>query len=219
MKKIHISVIAFATFFAASCGTETTNDTAEATPAADSTATECTYTFVDSTTKLTWTAFKTTEKIAVAGSFDTYMVENTISASSEAAVFENATFQIVTSTVNTGNPERDPKILKFFFNTLVSSDTISGGVRSISATENGQGTAIIYVKMNEVERDVNATYTIDGTVLTLSADIDVNEWNAASGIEALNTECYELHKGTDGESKLWSEVHLEISTDLEKECL
>lgn len=221
MKKINISLIALATIFMVSCGSETVTDektAEEAAPVEKSTDLVCEYSYDASTTKLTWTSFKTSAKVAVGGSFDTYSVVGTEPSNSEAAVFQNATFSIVTGSVNTGNTERDPKLVKFFFNTMVESDTITGGIKKISEAVDGKGAAIIYINMNGVERDVNATYTLLGTELTLTATIDVANWEATNAIDALNTECKDLHTGDDGVSKLWSEVTIEIYSNLAKSC-
>jgi len=220
MKTINISLIAIATLFMISCGSEesTEKTSEEAVPVEKSTELICEYSYDESTTKLTWTSFKTSARVAVGGSFDTYSVNNTDASNSETAVFQNATFSIVTASVNTGNTERDPKLVQFFFNTMIESDTIKGGIRKISEAVDGKGAAIIYIDMNGMERDVNATYTLHGTELTLSANIDVANWDATNAIDALNTECKDLHTGDDGVSKLWSEVTIEIYTNLAKEC-
>ncbi len=220
MKKVRLSILALATLFISSCGSENTAESSsEDIMITDSISNVvCAYSYDLSTTKITWTSFKTTAKVAVGGGFDVFNVENTQTSNSESAVFENATFSIVTGSVNTGNTERDPKILKFFFDSMVQSDTITGGVKKISEAVDGKGAAIIFLKMNGIQRDVNATYTLLGTELTLNATIDVNNWDAAKGIEALNTECKVLHTGDDGISKLWSEVKIQIYTNLNKSC-
>ena len=153
------------------------------------------------------------------GSFDTYKVENTTESNSESAVFENATFEIITSSINSGNTERDPKLITYFFNTMISTDTISGGVKKISEAVDGKGAAIIYITMNGLTQNVNATYTLHGTELTLTATIDMVNWEASNAVDALNAECKDLHTGDDGISKLWSEVEIEIYTNLTKECI
>ena len=221
MKTINISLLAVAAFFLTACGSETPTDkktAEEAVPVEKSTEVVCEYSYNESTTKLTWTSFKTSARVAVGGSFDTYSVDGTEPSNSEAAVFQNATFSIVTGSVNTGNTERDPKLVKFFFNTMIESDTITGGIKKISEAVDGKGAAIIFINMNGIVRDVNAIYTLLGTELTLSATIDVANWEATNAIDALNTECKELHTGDDGVSKLWSEVTIEIYTNLAKSC-
>jgi polyisoprenoid-binding protein YceI len=225
MKKINISLIALATLFMASCGSETASNEAtdektveEALPVEKSTEEVCNFTYDPNSTKISWKSFKTSAKVAVGGSFDTYSVDGTVASNSESAVFENATFSIVTASVNTGNTERDPKLIKFFFNTMVETDTITGGIDKISEAVDGKGAAIIHITMNGQSHEENASYTLEGTVLTLSATINMAKWEASNAITALNTECKDLHTGDDGISKLWEEVEIEITTNLAKDC-
>ena len=117
MKINKLSLLAIGSLFMVSCGTESSEETApESAPLKKSTEQVCTYAYDSSATKLSWTSFKTTDKIAVSGTFNTYTVDNTVESNSESAVFENASFTIVTNSVNSGNEYRDPKIITFFFN-------------------------------------------------------------------------------------------------------
>lgn len=225
MKVLNISLIAVATLFMTACGsgtesTEVTDEKSaeEAAPVEKSMVEVCTYSYDPSTTKISWKSFKTSAKVAVGGTFDTFTVDHTVESNSESAIFENATFTIVTASVNTGNTERDPKLIKFFFNAMISTDTITGGITKISEAVDGKGAAIIHITMNGQTHEENATYTLEGTVLTLSATINMALWEASNAITSLNTECKDLHTGDDGISKLWEEVDIEITTTLAKSC-
>jgi len=44
------------------------------------------------------------------------------------------------------------------------------------------------------------------------------DWSGGDAIAALNSVCEDLHKGADGESKLWSVVELNIEASLDKNC-
>ena len=48
--------------------------------------------------------------------------------------------------------------------------------------------------------------------------IDVFDWNASEALDALNEVCHALHKGPDGVSKTWSEVHLFVSSVVKEAC-
>ncbi|MGB0805527.1 MAG: YceI family protein [Salibacteraceae bacterium] len=219
MKINKISILAIASILAVSCASEPKEDTHEnATPVEKATEKVCTYSYDASSTKLSWKSFKTSAKVAVGGTFDTYEVHNTIASNSESAVFENATFTIVTSSVNSGNEERDPKLVDYFFKSMVSTDTISGKVVKISEAVEGKGAAIISLTLNGETHEENAVYTLEGTVLTLSATLKMEKWNASNAIAALNKACELLHTGDDGVSQLWDEVDVEISTELAKTC-
>jgi polyisoprenoid-binding protein YceI len=225
MKTINLSLLAIATLFMTACGSGTESKEVtiektaeEAAPVEKSIVEVCTYSYDPSTTKIMWKSFKTSAKVAVGGIFDTFTVDNTVKSNSESAVFENASFSIVTASVNSGNTERDPKLIKFFFNAMVSTDTITGGIDKISEAVDGKGAAIIHITMNGQTHEENATYTLEGTVLTLSATLNMAKWEASHAITTLNTECKDLHTGDDGISKLWEEVDIEITTTLAKSC-
>lgn len=72
--------------------------------------------------------------------------------------------------------------------------------------------------MNNIAQEVKGQYTFVDDKFEFSATIDVANWNANSGITALNKICKDLHTGPDGVSKLWSEVDLKFSTTLASDC-
>lgn len=219
MKMNKISILALSSLFMVACGSEPAPNTSEdTTPVEKSTEKVCTYSYDASSTKLTWKSFKTSARVAVGGTFNDYKVNNTFASNSESAVFENATFSILTSTVNTENADRDSKLMEFFFNTMVSTDSITGNVVKISEAVEGKGAAIISLTMNGETHEQNATYVLEGTVLTLSTTVKMDKWNAGGAIASLNKACEILHTGDDGVSQLWNEVEVEITTTLAKSC-
>lgn len=219
MNKLSLSLLAISSAFLMSCGGETApEEEAPVAPVQKATEKVCTFSYDHSSSKITWTAFKTTARVAVGGAFDEFMVENTVESNSETAIFQDATFTINTQSTNSNNEDRDAKIFKFFYSNMLDSEVISGGVKKISEAVDGKGSAIIYITMNGITKDVNAVYTLHGTELNLTAKIDVNEWEGQEGIAALNKECEVLHTGDDGVSKLWSEVEIGIYTNLAKSC-
>ncbi len=219
MKKTNISLIAIATLFMASCGTGTENkNETESAPIEVSEGTVCQYQFDPSSTKITWTAFKTSAKIGVGGTFDNFKIEDTQIATSEIAVFNEAIFEIHTGSVNSGNTIRDPKLVEYFFNTMIDGSSIIGSLVKMSAPENGKGEAILSITMNGATHEENAMYTLEGTSLVLSATLDLSKWEANSAVASLNKACEILHMGEDGVSQLWNEVEVEISTVLKKDC-
>lgn len=219
MKKINISLIALATLFMVSCGDGSENaEKTEAASAETPIAITCNYGYDASSTKLTWKAFKTSAKIGVGGSFDDFTVEDTQEANSEIGVFDGAIFTINTGSVNSGNTIRDPKIIEFFFNTMMEGTSISGSLVKMSEPKEGKGAAIMSIMMNGETHEENATYTLEGNILTLSATLDLVKWNANNAVASLNKACELLHAGEDGVSQLWSEVEVEITTTLKKDC-
>lgn len=174
---------------------------------------KCQYSYNAGTTMLEWTAFKFTEKTAVKGTFSTINVSAGGVMDDAKELIESLSFSIQTSSVETQNPDRNAKIAKRFFGTI-GTETISGEVKKLSRN----GKAVIAITMNKVTKEVEGEYLLEDGYFTWNATIDVTDWNAIPGIDALNAICKDLHTGADGKSKLWSEVGLSFSTELEMEC-
>ena len=173
----------------------------------------CIYSYNEGSTDFEWTSYKTTAKVAVAGTFNEMRVTSE-SSENPIEVIESLQFTMNTTSVETSNEERNGKIAEQFFGTLETPE-ITGRVASVNEET---GKASITVTMHGISVDVEGDYTmVDGT-FSWTSTIDVESWNGMAGIIALNTLCYDLHKGDDGESKLWSEVALSFSTTLVSDC-
>lgn len=214
MKKINFLFIALigASFFA--CDT-TTSEKTTIKKEDDSAATKqaCTYSFSPSQTVISFTAFKTSDKVAVGGKFNDAKLSQTAESENITNVFKDASFSINTSSVNTSNPDRDKKIVEHFFGSMMNTDKISGNVLALK-----DGEATLSITMNDSTQETSANYTIENETITLTGTIDVNSWGGLEAIASLNKVCDDLHKGADGISKLWSEVDIQIVSTLEKKC-
>lgn len=175
----------------------------------------CTFAFDENTTTVMWTAFKFTNKTGVAGEFKSISVAGVKEGNSPYEVLQNASFMIPVSSIDTKNPDRDKKIKEHFFSTMMSSDTLTGQIKS---WEEGAENATLTLKMNGEEKDIDVNIAVEGEKVTLSATIDVANFNAEASIAKLNEVCKDLHTGPDGESKLWSEVDIVVETSLTKTC-
>ena len=172
----------------------------------------CVYSYDDASTAFEWTAYKTTEKKGVPGTFNEIEVTSE-SGNDPKKVVESISFCMNTASVETQNEARNGKVAKHFFETI-NTETIDGSIKSL----NEDGKATIEVTMNGVSVDVEGDYTLENNVFSFETSIDVSAWNALAGIEALNEVCSELHTGEDGVSKLWSEVKLTLTTTLKSDC-
>lgn len=164
------------------------------------------YTFVADSTKLTWTAFKFTERIGVSGTFTNIEITGTKEANTPFGVFENAAFTISSKTVDTNNPDRDGKLVTYFFNKLKSSEAITGSVTSI----NGDGSGEMKLSLNGKEKAVPFTLSQSGNAVLLESEIDLEKFLAHAAIESINTACKVLHTSADGVSKLWPDIKLRL---------
>ncbi len=173
----------------------------------------CSYTYNHAASSIEWTAFKFNAKTPVKGTFNTLNIKGLTTSENPKDLIKSLQFSIPTSTVETQNPERNGKIVTYFFG-KIATDSITGNV--VDLKDNGE--AIISITMNKIKKDVQGTYTLNDGKFNFNASIDVLNWQAGSGIESLNKICKDLHTGEDGVSKLWSEVDLSFTTSLIKEC-
>lgn len=178
----------------------------------------CSYQYNAPTTVISFTAFKTSDKVAVGGKFDDVEITGTKEQEKLADVFKEAAFQINTASVNTNNKDRDKKIVDHFFGALKNNTSISGKVIRMEEEDATSGTALVAFTINDSIQEVSTNYVIEDKTITLNGTIDATSFGAGVGIKALNKVCEDLHKGTDGISKLWSEVGIQVTTSLTMDC-
>lgn len=200
-----------------SCTEEKKNETTqevEVEAQVKSTNEDCQYSLNREKTFVSWTAFKTTEKIPVGGQFTAYELNSAALTSSDPSLLiQGADFVIDIASTNTNNPDRDMKIRKYFFGTLANTASITGKVKEVKENK-----VILSLTMNNETHDAELDYSVKEDILRVKGTIDVAKWSGNKAIEALNKVCYELHKGQDGVSKLWSEVDVLFKSPLKKEC-
>lgn len=214
MKRIFLPITASALLLLTACGGG--NETKKQ----ESTDTEpiCFYQFTkNSTVTVNWTAFKTTEKVGVGGTFNQVLVKGGDKSTKITDIINGINFTIMTESTFTKDEGRDKKIIESFFGSMAATDLIIGHGKSAKGN-NESGTAIFYLTMNDIEKEVSLDYTLNDNIITLTGEIDVLDWSGGDAIAALNSVCEDLHKGADGESKLWSVVELNISATLDKNC-
>ncbi|MFY0629148.1 MAG: YceI family protein [Flavobacteriaceae bacterium] len=165
------------------------------------------YSVSKATNLIEWTAYKTTEKIGVKGKFKKVTVISGGDGESVKEAINNTEFSIPVSSIFTNDSSRDFKLKKFFFGVMDNTKLLSG---KLVLENDTKGTATI--TMNGVTKGLPFTYTIEGKEFKMSATMDILNWNGKAALESINEECKELHKGTDGVSKTWSDVAINIST-------
>ncbi|GGG89361.1 hypothetical protein GCM10011416_02190 [Polaribacter pacificus] len=154
-----------------------------------------------------WTAYKTTEKIGVKGEFKKVNITKNGDGNSIKEAIEAAEFSIPVSSIFTNLSDRDFKLRKFFFGAMDNTSLLSG---TLHLDDDKKGHAMI--TMNGTTERLDFDYSISGKTFQLDAIMDLNKWNAQKAIEAINEACKELHKGSDGITKTWSEVAINISS-------
>ena len=204
-----LSLISASLFIACTSSTTTTEENAEEVTVKEA----CTYTYMADSTSLKWTAYKFTKKAGVSGTFDQITLNNTKETEAPMEVFIGADFSIATASVNSGNLERDPKLVAHFFNKLIGTENITGKINSVN-----DGEAVVSITMNEKTVDVVGKVSLEGEKVSLEVSIDMSDFDGLDAIASLNEVCSAKHTDEDGESKLWPDVSIVVSTVLKKEC-
>lgn len=149
-----------------------------------------------------WTGYKTNEKIGVTGKFDVVQVKNVKEGNTAEEVLQGAEVFAMVSTINSDNQARDQKLVDVLFGAMNASSSIKGVLNF------KEGKTYLTLTLNKVNKEYEVKSSFENNVFTIEADIDLLDFNANTAVEALNTACLDLHKGADGVSKTWSEVHI-----------
>ena len=160
-----------------------------------------------------WTAYKFTSKLGVSGTFDTYTLDTKNTYGTVEEILNKAKLSITTASVNSNNAIRDFKLDTYFFKAFNTSEIIG----TITKAKENEG--LIDLKMNRRSKKIPFTYTIEIDSIRLFTNLNLNHWKGEDALKTLNEECYELHKGTDGESKLWPDVDVVIKIPVYKKPL
>ncbi len=218
MKNVFFAVLLATGSVIYSCAPSSTKESAPSeTSQAAETPTDCEYQVLSDQVAVHWTAYKTTDKIAVSGTFDSVDVIGVKPASSLEEALKNITVIVNTASVNSNNPERDGKIIKFFFGLFKNADKITGDIVTVQGDEN-RGELALNLTMNGITQEILVPYVQERGVLVFQTDIDLSEWSADSSVASLNRACHDLHTGPDGISKLWPTVRLEVRAPFRKQC-
>ncbi|MCX6180999.1 MAG: YceI family protein [Bacteroidetes bacterium] len=213
MKKIIIALVSIVAL--ASCGGGDTASDAAATPKKDSIVNPvCIYSYDSAATEIGFGAFKTTARKEVKGSFVSFEISGTKESDTLLNVFSNATFSINIQGLGTGDISRDFKIKKFF-SALKGTSVITGSVKSV---DKDSSKITLLIKLNEIEKDLVLTYTINGDEIVLNGSLNLIDFSAEKALFGLNKACEDLHKGADGVSKTWPDVNIYLSTKLKNSC-
>lgn len=161
----------------------------------------------DADNKINWTAYKTTEKLPVNGQFKKVTITSNGEGNTLKEAINNAEFSIPVSSIFTKDTSRDFKIKKFFFGIMDKTELLSGKL----VLEN-DSIGFSDITMNGVTKKLPFKYTISGKVFNLTGSLKITDWNAQKALTSLNEACKDLHKGTDGVSKTWDEVAINITS-------
>ncbi len=156
--------------------------------------------------KIRWTAYKTTAKVPVSGTFTDFTYRMNAKATDPAALLDKAVVSIKTASVFSGNEARDKILRDAFFQMMMETNKIE--LRT-AGWDKAHGILHSVIRMNNREVPVNFTVKQKDGLLQGDADIDVvKQFKAGRALYNLHTMCEDKHTGKDGVSKTWPDVHL-----------
>ena len=151
-----------------------------------------------------WTAYKTTDKVPVKGTFKDIKILNSQEGKSPSAALQGLEFEIPVSSIFSKDTIRDGKLNKFFFAVMENTMSLKGAFK-LDGDEKGN----LALTMNGLTKDLPFAYEMSNDTILISASMDLNNWQAQTALESLNQACLELHTGPDGVSKTWNEVSIQ----------
>lgn len=155
---------------------------------------------------INWTAYKTTEKVPVKGTFKQVEIIEIKKAKNPVEVINNVKFSIPINSIFSNDSIRDFKLRESLFGTMKNTAEIKG---IISLSNQGKGETTI--TLNGIDKTIPVSYEVHDENIKINAKIDLNNWQAQMAIAALNEVCNEKHKAADGISKTWSDVDIEVT--------
>lgn len=212
MKRLLIAITAISLI---ACGGNTNTDKKEAKK--EEVKQECTYTLNADATTFNWLAYKHTDKVGVPGVIDSVNISGTVPGKQISDLLANAEVQLFVPGIDSKDATRDKKIMDIFFGAMTNSQTISGKVIAVDGN-NTEGNGQVQISLNGVDKALPFSYKLDGARLTIKFVVDFTDFNGDEAIAALNKACEERHTGKDGESVLWPDVKITITSVLERDC-
>lgn len=172
------------------------------------------YTLVKDSTKVSFTAYKTSEKLPVGGKFMKINIKDSKNGATALEALNGTEFGIPVSSLftNDATGTRDPKLLEFFFGAMQDTEIISGVFKT-----DADNKCSIDVTMNGETFNIPLEYVINTeTSITFNGTLNLEDWNALEAVNSINNACKELHTGKDGVSKTWTEVAVQAQVLLTK---
>lgn len=168
------------------------------------------YTIDTNRTSINWTAYKTTNKVAVAGKFTFFNITNNHSGNTISEALDGAEFSIPVSSVFSNNSSRDYKIKNLFFGVMKNTELISGRIRL-----NDETSGLVSLTMNNTTKELPFSYVLTNQHIQMSTVMKISDW-ALPALESIHRACELLHTGPDGVSKTWDEAAIEIDVYFKK---
>lgn len=167
--------------------------------------------FIDTNrSAINWTAYKTTDKVAVRGKFTLFNITNNHSGKTPSEALDGAEFSIPVSSVFSNNSSRDYKIMNVFFGVMKNTELISGKIRLTDVA-----TGIVSLTMNGTTNELPFSYVLSDQRIRMSSVMKISDW-APAALASIHKACELLHTGPDGISKTWDEAAIDVDVYFKK---
>lgn len=147
-----------------------------------------------------WQAFKTYNKIGVAGEFKDIELKNITPNLKFDTGLKALNFTINTFSVTTENEARDTNLREYFFD-FKKIDIILEKVEKKFIT--------IKVTINNKSKKIPLKYEVKDNTIFATGYFDMLDFGLSKQLSALNKQCFALHEG-----KTWSDVEIFLQTKL-----
>ena len=150
---------------------------------------------------VTWTAYKTPEKVAVTGSFEDIKLKFGKQRKTIAQTLQNATAVIDPMKADLKDEFKNKNIREYFFAKFEDKE-IKVTLKDVVEGKNS-GSILATVKMNGKTEKIPMVYTIENGILKAEGLIDLSLFKLDSARENLQKEVADLHEGMT-----WSQVKI-----------
>ena len=156
--------------------------------------------------QISCTAYKTTDKLPVAGSFGEIEIGSIDkSATDFISALNSTTFRIPIASLETNDRERNHNVIAYFFGKMLNTSFITG---TVGVFDKATGRGTIAINMNGVSHNIQVRFTRDGHTISFEGKVELGDWHALPALASLNKQCSEVHRGPDGVPKTGSEVDI-----------
>jgi len=174
---------------------------------------KCEIQFDPSAVKVEWTAYKTTAKVPVSGTFKEVKIQGASQGADVKSILSGASVEITGNTIDSGNAGRDQNIREAFLSHLAKQASFGGKFSDVK-----ESSFTLQMDFNGMTRAVPMTYALKEGQFVATGGFDLLDFKATQAFDGIHERCKELHKGADGVSKTWSEIALKVSAPYSETC-
>lgn len=176
----------------------------------------CTYHLDTQSVEIGWIAYKTSAKVGVPGLLLKPEISGPLSDSSLKSLLEGLSASFKQLKVDTKNPARDQTLQDYFFAKLGNSK-VNGRLANVSEKKKA---ANLKLDFNGQQHDVKMKLKFDEAngQLEANGEFDLFAFKANAALQSLHEACKSLHIGSDGVSKTWPNVGLQLKAHVAKTC-